>query len=90
MATHEALQKAQLFRGLSEAEARGLVSIARELHLGPGEYVFSEGDKGDGLYLLLEGAVEVRKAKREGGAHALANVGVGGVLWWQFRKRDWL
>jgi CRP-like cAMP-binding protein len=76
----EALQKAQLFRGLTEKELQGLLAIAREIRLGAGEFVFSEGDKGDGLYLVLEGTVEVNKARREGGAHALAAVPEGGVL----------
>ena len=31
------------------------------VHLGPGEFVFREGDKGDMLYVIMEGEVEVLK-----------------------------
>ena len=77
---YDLLMKAQLFRGLSEKEAQPLLAIAHELSLKPGETVFKEGDRGDGLYLVLGGVVEVHKARREGETHSLATVNPGGVL----------
>jgi hypothetical protein len=43
----------------------GLSLSLEELNCGPGYIVFREGDKGDGLYIIKKGSVEVRKSDDE-------------------------
>lgn len=71
---------APIFRGLAEEEIAPLLEIAQELSLAAGASVFAEGDRGDGLYFVLQGTVEVRKRGRGGEPHALAMVTEAGVL----------
>lgn len=74
------LIQAPIFRGLSPEEISPLLDIAQDRFLSAGSTVFEEGDRGEGLYFVLEGTVEVRKAGRGGAPHALATVVEGGVL----------
>jgi CRP/FNR family cyclic AMP-dependent transcriptional regulator len=56
---HELLERVPLFRGLSE-EAR--ISLSERLvarHCQAGELVFSKGDTGSAMFLLLSGKVEI-------------------------------
>lgn len=71
---------APVFRGLAADEIAPLLEIAQELSLAAGTTVFAEGDRGDGLYFVLQGTVEVRKRGNAGAPHALAMVSEGGVL----------
>jgi CRP-like cAMP-binding protein len=48
-----------VFRGLAPEEFDRLIAIAHLADDGPGRLVLSEGTPGDGLYVVLEGEVEV-------------------------------
>jgi GNAT superfamily N-acetyltransferase len=54
------LEKLLIVQRLSDDQARRLASSLSIAHFAPGEHLFREGDPAEALYLLLEGAVEVR------------------------------
>jgi CRP-like cAMP-binding protein len=66
-AVHELLPKVPLFSSLDEASLRRLINGVRLVPLAEGEELFHQGDPGDALYVIVEGAVvpiaegEVRK-----------------------------
>ncbi len=53
------LRSNELFAGLTDAQFAKLASVFEERTFKKGELVFSQGDKGDKLYLVREGFVEV-------------------------------
>jgi CRP-like cAMP-binding protein len=61
-----ALAKAELVAALSEETRKRLAGSGHVVSIDPGALLFSKGDPGDGLYVLIEGEVEVR-AGSEGG-----------------------
>ncbi len=69
-----------IFRGLTERQAAAVLDVAEERALKKGEAIFAEGDAGDGLYVLLEGAVEIRKMDHSGKPQALARLGDGAAI----------
>jgi CRP/FNR family transcriptional regulator, cyclic AMP receptor protein len=66
------LKKVTILGALSDNQLTTLAGWARVLAFEAGETVVKRGDKGDGLYLILEGAAEVRH-----GARVLARLGGG-------------
>ncbi len=52
------------------------VGICRE-HFEPGEVIFREGDRGDWLYVILDGEVEVLRSTPGGGETRLSQLGRG-------------
>lgn len=61
-----ALAKADLLANLSEAMRRRLAVGGSPVAIDPGALLFSKGDPGDALYVLLEGEVEVRTSSESG------------------------
>jgi CRP-like cAMP-binding protein len=59
------LGDAPMFGDLDAAELEHLVHITQVQHLGPGEWVFREGDPGDAWYVVFEGEVEVVKEVKD-------------------------
>ena len=53
------LEASKLFRNLGQAELQMLRHIARELKFSAGREIFKEGDKGDGIYMVKSGQVEI-------------------------------
>ncbi len=53
------LEASKLFRKLDAAELSALRQIARERTFPAGEAIFKEGDKGDGVYVVKDGQVEI-------------------------------
>ena len=51
------LRKVSLFEGLLPLHLKRIGALCQEVELAPTEAVFNHGDPGDGLYLILEGAV---------------------------------
>ena len=66
--------KKELFREqtLSPMEINFLATLSKEKKLGPGEYIFREGEEGDRLYVVLEGRVMISKEIVGSGEEALA------------------
>jgi len=61
-----ALAKAELMAALTEATRKRLAKQGVPCTVDPGQLLFSKGDKGDALYILLEGEVEVRSSTEAG------------------------
>jgi CRP-like cAMP-binding protein len=74
------LIESPICRGLAEREAVAIFEIAHPVFLGPGEVLFREGDPGDGLFVLLEGEMEIVAASSDRQPQVLARIGAGGVV----------
>jgi CRP/FNR family transcriptional regulator, cyclic AMP receptor protein len=61
-----ALAKAELMAALSDAGRARLAKAGSQVSVDPGALLFSKGDKGDALYVLLEGEVEIRTSNEAG------------------------
>jgi CRP-like cAMP-binding protein len=55
----EILQQVALLKGLTESECRQLMGIAATVDFQPGEIVLHQGQRGQRLWILLEGKCEV-------------------------------
>ncbi|MFO7600336.1 MAG: cyclic nucleotide-binding domain-containing protein [Candidatus Desulfacyla sp.] len=58
------LRKVPLFKGFSIADMMVIAQIAQEVRLEAGNVLFSKGDLGDALYLILEGEVDIITEER--------------------------
>ncbi len=58
--------KIPLFAGLNEPELESLASHAVERHFAPEDTLFWEGDRAEGLFLLVDGAVKIFKTAPSG------------------------
>ena len=61
----EELQKSRLFEGLLPEEIEMLAELTQHKKFSQGEVVFEQGDVGDSLYLLVEGAVDVVQKRKD-------------------------
>lgn len=61
-----ALAKAELMAALSEDTRARLAKQGAPCAVEPGKLLFARGDKGDALYVLLEGEVEIRTSTQAG------------------------
>ena len=68
----EALARVPIFRNLSAKPLAELSEIAKERSFATGAVVLREGDAGVGLFILLDGNVEVRR-----GGNVVARFGPG-------------
>ena len=59
------LKSIDLFRSLPGEELATIAEIAEEQPFAAGEPVFAEGEPGDALYLLVEGAVKVHRGDKQ-------------------------
>lgn len=66
-----ALRQVELFAGLDEAVLRQIASVARPREFERGELLFVEGDVGDALLVLVQGAVTVFRTSPDGERAAL-------------------
>jgi len=73
----DALSEAPLFEGLSEEDARALRASVTVVKLDRGERLFSEGDAGDRLYIILSGKMKLTKAAPDGRENLLSVHGPG-------------
>ena len=53
------LSSSFLFKGLSESQLQRLTSIAKNIEIPKNQWLFHEGSKGDRVYILQSGAVEM-------------------------------
>jgi len=58
------LKSIDLFRGLPGEELAQIAEIAEEVPVDAEGHVFSEGDPGDSLYIVVEGKVRVFRGER--------------------------
>ena len=73
------LRKTAIFADLSESELVGLLHLLHERSFTQGEMIFKEGEPGLGLYVILKGEVEVKKATADGKSR-IARLGHGEVF----------
>ncbi len=59
------------FSGLSREQLDDVGRIAVEKRFRKGEVIFSEGDEGDGFYLVIDGRVKIFKLSADGKEHIL-------------------
>ena len=74
------LQDSKLFGHLSPPELLSLSRIAQERRFAAGQEIFKEGDKGDGLYVVRDGLVEISGQVDERGRLVFGQVGPGDVF----------
>lgn len=66
------LRQVSLFEGLLPVHLKRIAALSQEIHLSRNEPVFRHGDDGDGLYLILSGAVRISRTVSGIGEEALA------------------
>ena len=60
----EIISRVPLFSGLNGKHLRSISDKGRQVSFDAGEKIVRKGEPGDGLYLILEGDVEVRSGNR--------------------------
>jgi len=75
--TDDVLSETPLFEALSEEDATALRSGIIQVELDRGERLFSEGDDGDKLYIILTGKIKLTKAAPDGRENLLSVHGPG-------------
>jgi CRP/FNR family transcriptional regulator, cyclic AMP receptor protein len=75
--TDDVLKETPLFEALSDEDASALRAGIINVHLNRGERLFSEGDGGDKLYIILEGKIKLTKAAPDGRENLLSVHGPG-------------
>lgn len=71
------LRRTALFEGLDDAYLEELVSRGRRKRFGKEQAVFFEGDRAEGLYVVLEGRIKVFKLSPKGREQTLKIMGPG-------------
>jgi len=74
------LKNVSLFEDLPDVYLRRIASLCREERQTRGSYLFREGEPGDKIYLICEGAVRVSRQVSGMGEEALAVLGPGDPL----------
>jgi CRP/FNR family transcriptional regulator, cyclic AMP receptor protein len=75
-----ALAQSSLFSALTPQARQKIVERGAEVRLEPEEILFQKGDEGDGLYIVLEGEIEIGLATEGGRTVRFAALGAGSVL----------
>jgi CRP/FNR family transcriptional regulator, dissimilatory nitrate respiration regulator len=60
------LRSCQLFMGLPAADVAAISSFAVQKNLEKGEYLFREGDRSEGFYIVQKGAINVHRVSAAG------------------------
>ncbi len=61
MGIDEPLRRTDLFNGMDEAQVQALLKLGQEIQLESGQVILREGEGSKGLFVLLEGQLEVSK-----------------------------
>ena len=76
-AATQALQKTVLFSHLSDEHLALISSLTETCTLGRNEFVFREGDEGDGFYIIVEGRIRISRQISGIGEEALTILNPG-------------
>lgn len=71
------LETSKLFGGLKPADLQELVSLTQLRTYADGETIFKEGDQGDGMYMVRDGAVRISAVVNQNERKTLATLGPG-------------
>ncbi|MHB8520828.1 MAG: ATP-binding protein [Limisphaerales bacterium] len=71
------LKKSKLFTGLLAEELQALEQTAQVKAFSAGQQVFKEGDPGDGIYLIIEGTVQISSIIGQDERRVLSQLGPG-------------
>ncbi len=71
------IAESSLFMGLPENQLEDIKNIAHEKHYNRGEIIFSDGDDGNGFYIVATGRVKIYKVSMEGKEQILHIFGQG-------------
>lgn len=77
---HERLRATPLFAALDGATLAAVAAAMEPSLLDEGETLFSEGDAGDAMYLVLDGALDVRVGHASGTDTLLDRLGPGAIV----------
>ena len=74
----EILEGCEFFKGLEEPCIKNIITLCRMQNYEPGEYVFSQGDFGEYLYVIAEGHVSLERSMDLGTRKGNAVIGLLG------------
>ena len=72
------LERCEFFKGLQEPYIENIIGLCRIQNYEPGEYVFSQGDFGEYLYVIAEGHVSLERSMDLGTRKGNAVIGLLG------------
>lgn len=75
-----ALESAELFRNLKAEDLAALRQVTVERQFSAGQDIFREGDRGDGLYLVKDGYVEISGLVHPDRRKVFSQIGPGGTF----------
>jgi CRP-like cAMP-binding protein len=64
--TENTLRSCQLFMGLPASDITAIASFVIPKHFDKGEYLFREGDRSEGFYIVQKGAINVHRVSAAG------------------------
>ncbi|HUO37814.1 MAG TPA: Crp/Fnr family transcriptional regulator [Mycobacterium sp.] len=73
--TKEALARAAIFDGVEPSAVAALTKQLRPVHFARGDTIFSEGEPGEWLYIIISGKVKVGRGFADGREHLLTIMG---------------
>jgi signal transduction histidine kinase len=74
------LEMVELFYGLNHKELPELREISQEKRFPGGSQIFREGDRGDGLYIIKDGSVQIAHMVGEEARHVFSQLGPGEIF----------
>ena len=69
-----------IFFGLSDEQIKGIAEVAEQQVYNGGELICREGERGDSMFIVLSGKVDVLKKNREGREVKLATLSPGAIF----------
>jgi len=78
--TPELLKNVAIFKDLDDAELAEVAEKCKEEKYNSGEYIFREGEAGNRLYLIMDGAVRISRDVPGSGEEALAVLKPGALF----------
>ena len=73
----EIISNIPLFGGLPDHQLEEIKQIAVDKHYKRGDFIFYEGDDGNGFYVVMEGTIKIFKVSSEGKEQILHIFGPG-------------
>ncbi len=76
----DVLKNKNVFFGLDDEQLRKIAAVAYQVAYEKGTVLFREGDRGDALFIIEAGAVDLYQKREEEGGVKLATLLVGAVM----------